>query len=584
MSETRTKNRLLLEIHMNFQRQSCLNSAAFSMPSAHVGRLNRRNFLTSSGKCLAGALSGLALTDTIVGDAHSHPGNPLRIPPLWSGEEDLVVTQDKLGIWPGFTTNVYAINGSVPGPLIRMRRGDVFRTRVVNLLPNEPLVIHWHGLLAPEAMDGHPAFQIESGKSYHVEFPILQRGATCWYHSHTDRLTAEQVYQGLAGFYIIDDPDHDSLGLPSGDHDIPLVISDWRSNTQRQLTYAPDMMDRMIGYLGDTILVNGTPDAWHAVDQGLYRFRLLNGSNARIYNLAFNDNRKFLLIGNDGGLLPAPVEVDNAVLAPGQRLEILIDFSNIPLGESLTLRSLGVARDAGPPWSSQSTTFNIITFYIESPGNSAGIAENWPQIEAPPTLENLPKRQFILSSSMMSHFINGRRFELDRVDYEAKQGEWEVWEFINQGPVYHPMHVHAAHFSVMERQGNLMPPEDSGWRDTVLVAPGETVRVLIRFDAYPGMFLAHCHNLEHEDAGMMLNFKVISDPEIDLKISYEGNECEISWPETVSGQLEASTDLSQMTWENVPVSPELEDGRKVVRIQVSGSRRFFRLSKILSIP
>jgi FtsP/CotA-like multicopper oxidase with cupredoxin domain len=547
-------------------------------------RFDRRRFLGCTTIGLV-ALKNVTGTFSVFGDTHSLPGSPLRIPPLWSGDDDLVVTQDKLQIWPGSTTDVYATNGSVPGPLIRVRRGEVFKTRVVNLLPNEPLVIHWHGVLAPEAMDGHPAFQVDSGQSYQVEFPILQQGATCWYHSHTDQLTAEQVYKGLAGFFIIDDSELDALGLPSGDHDIPLVVSDWRSNTQRQLTYAPAMMDQMVGYLGDSILVNGTPEAWHPVDQGLYRFRLLNGSNARIYNLAFDDNRKFLLIGNDGGLLPAPVEVNNAVLAPGQRLEILVDFSNIPLGESLTLRSLGVARDAGPPWISQGSTFNILTFHVDRPGNSKVVtAVSWPKTEMPPDLGNLPKRQFILNSFMMRHFINGKQFEMGRIDFEVKQGDWEIWEFINQGSVYHPMHVHAAHFWVLERQGNLISPEDRGWRDTVLVAPGETVRVVIRFKAYDGVFLLHCHNLEHEDAGMMLNFRVISDPEKDLKISYEGKECEISWPDTVSGQLEASTDLSQTTWEKVPITPELENGRNVVRIQISGSGRFFRLSNRFSNP
>lgn len=557
------------------------------LPNMHLaegGCLNRRTFLTNSSKSLVGALSGGALTNMIVGETHERRGNPLLIPSVWSEGEDLVVTEEEFAIWPGYSTDVYAINNSVPGPLIRMKRGDIFKTRVVNMLPNQSLVIHWHGLLAPESMDGHPKFQVDSGESYRVEFPILQRGATCWYHSHTDQLTAEQVYKGLAGFFIIDDPDLDSLGLPSGDHDIPLVISDWRSNTQHQFSYRPAMMDQMVGYLGDTILVNGTPEAWQSVDQGLYRFRLLNGSNARIYNLAFNDNRKFIIIGNDGGLLPAPEEVNHAVLAPGQRLEMLVDFSDVPLGDSLTLRSLGVARDAGPPWNSQSSSFNILTFYVDTPSNRTVAAVSWPKTEMLPDLGNLPKRQFILSSFMMRHYINGRQFELDRVDFEIQQGDWEIWEFINQGPVYHPMHVHAAHFWILERQGNLLSPEDQGWRDTVLVAPGETVRVIIRFDAYAGVFLLHCHNLEHEDNGMMLNFKVLATPGNGLTISYEGNECEISWPETVSGQLEESTDLLQKTWEIVPSVPEIVDGRKVVRTQVRESKRFFRLSKVDSNP
>ncbi len=173
-----------------------------------------------------------------------------------------------LPIWPGYSTAVSAVNGGVPGPTIRVRRGQEFAARVQNNL-NEPLVLHWHGVLAPEGMDGHPRDQVAAGQAYQVRFPVRQRASTCWYHAHTDQLTAKQAYAGVAGFFIIEDPAEQDFGLPSGNHDVPLVLTDKRVSASRQLISAPTMTDSMAGYLGDVMLVNGTPDAWLLVDGGL---------------------------------------------------------------------------------------------------------------------------------------------------------------------------------------------------------------------------------------------------------------------------------------------------------------------------
>ncbi len=199
----------------------------------------------------------------------ARPGNPLRFPADWAGGS-LTVARANLAIWPGYSTAVSAINGGVPGPTIRVQRGEEFAARVQNNL-GEPLVLHWHGVLAPERMDGHPRDQVAAGQSYEVRFPVRQRASTCWYHAHTDQLTAEQAYAGVAGFFIIEDPAEAVFGLPSGSHDVPLVFMDKRVSASRQLVYAPSMMDVMSGYLGDVMLVNGTPDAWLSVDRGLYR-------------------------------------------------------------------------------------------------------------------------------------------------------------------------------------------------------------------------------------------------------------------------------------------------------------------------
>jgi FtsP/CotA-like multicopper oxidase with cupredoxin domain len=163
----------------------------------------------------------------------------LRLPTEWSGGT-LTVALANLNLWPEYRTFVNAINGSMPGPTIRVQRGQEFTARVQNDL-DEPLVLHWHGVLAPERMDGHPRDQVNAGQSYQVRFPIIQHAATCWYHAHTNNLTAKQAYRGVAGFFVIEDPAEQLPGLPTGDHDVPLVFTDKRISASRQLVYAPSI-------------------------------------------------------------------------------------------------------------------------------------------------------------------------------------------------------------------------------------------------------------------------------------------------------------------------------------------------------
>lgn len=543
-------------------------------PTQH---LDRRHFI----KCALGTTAALASgieKSLAITCSSSHTGNPLRLPPTFTNGGDLVIAPTQLDIWPGHTTDVFSINGAVPSPTIRVTKGQHFQARVINNLTDQDLVLHWHGLLAPERMDGHPRDQIAPGESYDIDFKIVQCGATCWYHSHTDMLTAEQVYMGLAGFFIIDDPEIDALGLPSGDHDVPLVFSDWRSNASFQLTYSPNNADRMRGYLGDTALVNGTPDAYLCVDQDLYRFRILNGANARIYKLAFSDNRSFQIIGTEGGLHPAPITVTTAIITPGQRFEILVDFSNVSVGGSVTLRSLGVPRDAGPPSPAQNLAIDLITFHVDLTSSTASAPSTLIPMKIYQEADAVITRKFTLSSSMMTHYINGKLFELERIDFEPTQRKLELWEYENTGNVYHPMHMHAAHFQVLERVGTAtLPPEDMGWKDVVLVYPGETVKLLVSFDAHPGKFLHHCHNLEHEDTGMMQNFAVLPAPEADLQVSHNGTDCTISWSGKIDAKLESSPDLSINSWQPVTQTPNLIDGRYTVTLPQSEKKYFYRL-------
>lgn len=543
-------------------------------------KTTRRRFLGRTAQGAAMVAAGMQFLPLARLRAQSvRPGNPLRFPADWAGGS-LTVARANLPIWPGYSTAVSAINGSVPGPTIRVRRGEEFAARVQNGL-GEPLVLHWHGVLAPERMDGHPRDQVAAGQSYEVRFPVRQRASTCWYHAHTDQLTAEQAYAGVAGFFIIEDPAEAAFGLPSGNHEVSLVFTDKRVSASRQLVYAPSTMDVMSGYLGDVMLANGTPDAWLSVDRGLYRLRLLNGSNARIYKVALNDGRPFHLIGTDGGLLPAPVSVNSVMLAPGQRLEILVDFSAYAVSASVVLKSLPFAGGGGMMGGPrQGTEMDLLRFYVDSTatGNATVPATLQPFTPLNPA-QARRTRVFTLAMSGMVHTINGQLFNMQRMDFSVPFGDVEIWEYRNTGTEPHPMHAHAALCQVLSRSTTpTLPPEDTGWKDTVLVNPGETVRVLTRFDTHSGVFVHHCHNLEHEDSGMMQNFEVLPPPA--LAVQRDGTNMTLSWPGGEDGwRLESSAEPGGAAWDSVAQNPTLVSGRWTVSLTEPTGRRFYRLVK-----
>jgi len=545
-----------------------------------VSDLSRRRFLEVSTAVTGGIVAGNAFFFNSTARAQSaRQGNALRFPPDWGGNS-LTVARANLAIWPGYSTAVSAINGGVPGPTIRVRHGQEFSAQIQNQLA-EPLVLHWHGVLAPERMDGHPRDQVAAGQSYTARFPVRQRASTCWYHAHTDELTAEQAYAGVAGFFIIEDPVESTLGLPSGSHDVPLVFTDKRVSASRQLVYAPSMMDVMSGYLGDVMLVNGTPDAWLSVDRGLYRLRLLNGSNARIYKVALSDGRPFHLIDTDGGLLAAPVSVTSAMLAPGQRLEVLVDFSAYGSGTSVVLKSLSFPGSGGMMGGPrQGTEMDLLRFYVDSAttGNATVPATLSPFTALNPA-QARRTRVFTLVMSGMVHTINGQLFSMQRTDFSVPFGDVEIWEYRNTGTEPHPMHAHAALCQILSRSSAAsLPPEDGGWKDTVLVNPGETVRVLTRFDTHSGLFVHHCHNLEHEDSGMMQNFEVLPPP--TLAVRRDGTSVILSWPEAEQGwRLESSTETSGAVWEVVAQNPTPVGGRWTMTVSELMGRRFYRLVK-----
>ncbi len=220
---------------------------------------------------------------------------------------------------------VQAIPGSYLGPIIRARTGQKLRVTFENALPDasQSSIIHWHGLHVPAAADGHTSAVVAPGQRYVYEFTVTNRAGSYWFHPHPHGVIARQVIMGMAGLFLVGDDEERAAGLPTGDQDLPVVIQDRTFDGQNQFVYAPDMMSQMMGFLGERILVNGTPDLTLDLSTRAYRLRLLNGSNSRIYKLAWSDQMPLTVIGTDGGLLEAPVTRPFVMLSPGERVRSL---------------------------------------------------------------------------------------------------------------------------------------------------------------------------------------------------------------------------------------------------------------------
>ena len=419
------------------------------------------------------------------------------------------------------------------GPTLRVKRGQRVRVHLDNAL-SEATIVHWHGLDVAARADGHPGDAVGAGGTYLYDFEVDNRAGTYWYHSHPADRTGPQVYRGLAGLLLVTDDVEQSLGLPDGDRELTLVLQDRTFDGDNQLVYAPDPM---IGFLGDDVLVNGRPARTHEVRRGPHRLRILNGSNSRIYDLGWSDGSPMIVLGTDGGLFAAPRERSHVVLAPGQRLDLWASFGERP-GDDVWLESRafdGVGGMTGMGMMgrrarSRATTIahgapmRIQRFVAVGDAARGGPPERLAAEPGPPAAEvsnpGAP-RTFTTAMRMMRWSLNGRTFEMRGVapNERVRLGAVEEWEFVNPaGPMAmaHPIHIHGSQFQIIERRsgsGALALHDgilDEGWQDTFLLLPGDSVRVRITFKRHAGMFLYHCHNLEHEDLGMMRNYLVES--------------------------------------------------------------------------
>ncbi len=394
----------------------------------------------------------------------------------------------------GQMTRTLGYNGSYLGPVIRMRTGETVNIQVVNQM-SVSTTLHWHGLVVDGEQDGGPHQGIGPAESWYPSFTVDQPAATLWYHPHLMGSTADQVYYGLAGLLYIDDEISEQLNLPKdyGVNDIPLIVQDRSFNSEGSFSYRTTMMGVEPG---DTILINGTVSPYVTVNRDKIRFRILNASNSQNFEFSLSDGGDFLQIASDGGFLEAPITRQSIFLSPGERAEVIVDFSKTNASAvSLLLGSEAVMG------------INL----TDDGSDETAVLQTLTTIEPIQIDENPKTREFELQSMGITGTINGKYFDIDRIDEEVNLNETEIWIIRNTGGMMqaggHPFHVHGTQFQIISRNGQAPPPHEQGYKDTVYVDIGEEVQILVRF-THPGIFMYHCHILEHEDNGMMGQFRV----------------------------------------------------------------------------
>ncbi len=453
-------------------------------------------------------------------------------------------------------TTLWTYDGIFPGPTILARKGQPVTVNWLNDLRDETgsyrtdhfldvdlcphgaedlpkTIVHLHGAHAPPDVDGYPEDTVLPGGLHSFEYPNINQDASLlWYHDHALGITRINVYAGLAGAYIVRDSEEDALDIPGGDYEVPLIIQDRSFNADGSLRYPSELTEM---YFGNTMLVNGKIWPKLDVDRAKYRFRVLNGCNSRTITLALSNGQAFDVIGSDGGLLEAPVTMSSITLAPAERSDILIDFSEGNPGQEILL--LNSAPSPFPLGDPIHELPNVMKFVVG--------ADSGPRPATPASLRPINEldefdavvtREFHLRRfAEMPHggghggdgcdgpvwLINGLTW--DDITERPRIGDIEIWSFINRSGMMHPMHIHLVFFQVLDRQtfemqGDVvvptslrMPPapEEAGWKDTVRANPDEIVRVIARFTDYPGIFPYHCHILEHEDHEMMRQFEAV---------------------------------------------------------------------------
>ena len=404
---------------------------------------------------------------------------------------ELAIRKGMAEILPGFETPVYGYDGLYPGPTIRARKGRETVVRQSNQLGFD-VNVHLHGGTVPAKHDGHPMDLIKPGDAFTYRYPNHQDAATLWYHDHAHGHTARSIHYGMAAFYLLEDEREEELDLPRGEYDIPLMLQDRAFAEDGSFKYEQNID---VGFLGDTIVVNGAVVPRMRVKRRRYRLRFLNASNAREYGLKLARG-SMTQIATDGGLLPRAVKREQVDVAPAERIDVVVDFSQYRAGDEIVLaNTLG-----------EGSTAAVMRFDVERGGG----AEEFRVPRRLRRLERIPPpavdRSFDLSlgsgTGGPQWRIDGRSFDMERVDMRIRLGTSERWTFVNPSNRVHPMHLHGFLFRVLE------PAGVSGLKDTIAVRPGASVTVQPWFDPYPGRYVFHCHALEHGDFGMMLQMEV----------------------------------------------------------------------------
>jgi len=415
-------------------------------------------------------------------------------------EVSITAAPARLPLRPGVMTDVFAYNGQIPGPTLEVREGDSVIIHFQNKL-SEPTTVHWHGLHIPAVQDGSPFNPIAPGEKHDYVFTITPGTAgTYWYHPHPDMRSGYQVAKGLYGGIIIraaDDP------LPTMPEKL-IILADNRLLKDGSVDFpalrSPQgIVDEENGREGDLMFVDGQLMPTITIRRGeVQRWRVINASAARIYRLALQDHT-FLQVGTDGGLFEHPVEEKEILLANSERVEFLVRGTGQPGSVSL-LQTLPYDRYA-PQTRPADWNHPVDLLSLKYSTESAATPVTIPTTLRPIPVLDTTKATATKVVTLSQGLINGRMMDMSRVDLSAPLSATEIWEIENVVGMDHPFHLHGFQFQILDRNG--VPEKDRRWKDTVNVPKHETVRFIVRYNDFAGLWMFHCHILDHEDHGMM---------------------------------------------------------------------------------
>jgi FtsP/CotA-like multicopper oxidase with cupredoxin domain len=459
--------------------------------------------------------------------------NTLLIPSTLSGTNiNLTLQNGTYQFYSGTNTTTMGANGNVLGPTILLNKGDLVNFSVNNQI-GETTTIHWHGMHVSPENDGGPHTTIAAGTTWSPSFTVMDKAATYWYHPHLHTKTNEHVSKGIAGMIIVKDAEEAALNLPRtyGVDDFPLVIQTKDFDANKQIV-VPSNSD-------DVVMVNATIDAALSTPAQVVRFRLLNGSSMRVFNIGLNNNKTFYQVASDGGLLSSAVSLTRLQLAPGERAEILIDFTGMS-GQTVFLMSYasefpnGIYGATNPgngpgmtltgynPNPLNGADFNIMQFNVGAQTASpittipATLATITPILESTSDItRDLTMTPVTSGSNQLNgdFVINGVAFDLNVTNYTIPLGNTEIWSIANNSAIAHPFHIHDVQFFILDRDGIAPAVSEQGRKDVILIKPQETIRFITKFEDFTSdvvPYMYHCHMLYHEDRGMMGQFKVVN--------------------------------------------------------------------------
>lgn len=406
--------------------------------------------------------------------------------------------------FPGVKSPSKGYNGNILGPVMKLRKGQETTITTENKL-EQPATYHWHGLMLPAEADGGPMRVVESGEKTDVHFNVKNEASTCWFHPHTYQLSPQQVYQGLAGLIYVEDENSDRLKgkLPQehGVDDIPLIVQDRYFVEDGIVDY--DQVSSIDGTRGDHLLLNGALMTKFDTDKRFLRLRILNASNRTNFKFELSDQSQFFQIATDGGFLNYPLGMKSLILSAAERAEIVIDLKQakdetlylmVNNFKALEINQTGKLKE--------NTDFSY----------TISLREELVDTIYPEEVADLPFHHIIFQGTDERVAVNGRKYKLGRVDETYQKDNYYVWRVVNQlddiENMPHPFHAHDTQFRILARDGKLPYKNEMGYKDTFVVDKGEAVDVLVKFPD-TGVFMHHCHNLEHQEHGMMTHFEVI---------------------------------------------------------------------------